>query len=1007
MRYPLTTPALDGGVSQQPPNLRPQRFVEAAENFVCEPGFGLRKRPGTLFERAFTMAGNADVRLTPWSADGDSYLVVFGTGGGSPILRVFRDGAAECTVNGFGGSDAANIYAALNSASGQNLRLRRVEDYALLINCTKATALKASASYNVSRTRFDYDAVVSFSGSDGIYVRSTDDSSRGRAGFFKYNVSGVTYSHINFPTLTTPWTIHNGYWDDTNYYPCGLRVAFRRVALAGFTAATFTTATGTITKTGAFTSYTYKPGDMIYISAGTGFSAGWYAISSRTSNDAIVIVGGPGSNNSDTAADSTDATYGETNVCRIGVETNAVIDIHDDVAQGRIVNMDQIALKLQTAIRQAGAATACVAWVAQASGGNFQITGPFRGTGAMVYAPTTPVGTIGSNGDLTASTRPFYPTGMQLFGGTGSVPSGEDDGPTAESRWTSVAAPGQNSAVIDAATMPQKLVRTNQTTFTASADTFIERPTGDQTNNPGPRIAGKKIRDVAHYKDRRVYAGESGVMSFSRTGEYTAFYEKAYDNAVDDDPFDRSLPGSDNAAIDFIEPFGQSLVVFTTGALQAEVSSAGAFTPSTASVTQSTTIKIVQARPLRSSTCIYFVAPAGDFGRLREYAYNDAQVSSQASDVSLPVPRLLPTTCRSLAVGDSFVVVLPTDDATLYLNGFLLSETVASTNRRAFSAWTTATFDGGYRICDIVFTGSDLRMLVENVAPFTIPTGNLTITVNNHGLSDGNPVVFRRSTTTPSLDGTFYVDVIDANTLNIFTDAGLTSRVNITVGGYAQLCTGSYVIETLPLGPQAASTSGGTWKYPVHLDRRVTLTGTHSAGTTTWTLPSGFRATGSTLNTVVKGPAFTSTSGDSFSIGGYGATTVTASGNYSAGACVLGRFFTANATFTRPVAALDPSSLAKDPLTLERIGINHHEAGTYTLTMTTAGVATAQTKTFTIPAGNAPEAFGTLQTSASGSSDLVVLTLSSATPHPLGISTIEYDVAINPTGITAPSRRGS
>lgn len=58
---------------------------------------------------------------------------------------------------------------------------------------------------------------------------------------------------------------------------------------ANITAATFTNATLTLSKTGAFASYTWQSGDTVTIVSGTGVTPGSYAIGSRTSDNAIVL----------------------------------------------------------------------------------------------------------------------------------------------------------------------------------------------------------------------------------------------------------------------------------------------------------------------------------------------------------------------------------------------------------------------------------------------------------------------------------------------------------------------------------------------------------------------------------------------------------------------------------------------------------------------------------------------------------------------------------------------
>lgn len=52
---------------------------------------------------------------------------------------------------------------------------------------------------------------------------------------------------------------------------------------------TWTQSTLTLTKTGGFTNYTHADGNIIRITDGTGATAGYYPIASRTSNDAIVL----------------------------------------------------------------------------------------------------------------------------------------------------------------------------------------------------------------------------------------------------------------------------------------------------------------------------------------------------------------------------------------------------------------------------------------------------------------------------------------------------------------------------------------------------------------------------------------------------------------------------------------------------------------------------------------------------------------------------------------------
>jgi hypothetical protein len=75
------------------------------------------------------------------------------------------------------------------------------------------------------------------------------------------------------------------------------------------TRATITITTGdwdasalTLTKTGAFSGYTFVTGDQVQITAGTGLTTGYYNIASKTSSDVIVLESSPGSTTAGTVS---------------------------------------------------------------------------------------------------------------------------------------------------------------------------------------------------------------------------------------------------------------------------------------------------------------------------------------------------------------------------------------------------------------------------------------------------------------------------------------------------------------------------------------------------------------------------------------------------------------------------------------------------------------------------------------------------------------------------------
>lgn len=75
----------------------------------------------------------------------------------------------------------------------------------------------------------------------------------------------------------------------------------------------------------------------------------------------------------------------------------------------------------------------------------------------------------------------------------------------------------------------------------------------------------------------------------------------------------------------------------------------------------------------------------------------------------------------------------------------------------------------------------------------SVDTANDRLTVTGHGLSNGQRVTVRSTSTIPggiTANTIYFVSVFDANQIRLFTDAGLTTLVNITSagGGTIEIC---------------------------------------------------------------------------------------------------------------------------------------------------------------------------------------------------------------------------
>lgn len=888
-----------GGISQQPPHAALPTQSKDIVNMIPDVAVGLRKRPGTVFERKFTEAPKADLRQESWSySTAEKYRVVFGLAESAAILRIFRVGGGEASV---AISSDARDYLEAGAPTAADLKFVAVQDFALLVNSRVGLSLVSSDSYVSFGDRSEYEAAIALTLGAGDRVRVLNDSAGGESGYYQYQPGSLTFGHMNFPVVTSPWSISGGYWDDSGYFPCGFRIAFRRVSLTAFSGYDWDHTTRNLGKTGGglFASYTFRAGDQIFISAGTGFTvARWYEIESKISNDFIRLKTQAGTS----GASQTDlASNDGSGVAPIGIEVEVNLDLSQQSPAQK--NMDWVASQIQNALRAGGAANALCAWVPQKVGGSFQITGPYRGSQSRVYTPTAPTQTVGASGDLRASGAPFDSAVAVGVAGTGTLGS-ESDTSTPESRWIRTAPPNQASAKFDPETIPVKISRTAPDTFTVELSEWKQRASGDQATNPGIKIATDSlgINHAVWFKERLVLGGGSYIAA-SRVGDPTDFWVEDVTEVVDSDPISKTIPNPKAGPVRFFSEFATSLVVFCSQQQYEFTSADQPLTPQTAQLIASTTYSILNVEPKRGTTQVYFAAPAGKYAVVAEYFQDPLRVSPEAAEVTAHVPKLVSSGIRSIVpMSGSNAVLFPVaDSATIYCYRYFFEG-----SEKQQSAWSKFVFGyGTYRICDVAEMDGVAAILNENAVPQAINTGACRLTLPSHGYSNGDEIFLSESTTVPSVDGTKYVKVIDTNTVEIYTDSGLLSVITITTAGTARWHSGVYVIETLSLeDPEDDGFVSG-----VYMDRKLYLTGVHSAGVTTFTLPNApsvasgsaqFSGFGSTLNKVVLGNSFGSSAGNVLSISAYGTTFVQVVGNYSAGPCALGSYFLHSVVPFRP-----------------------------------------------------------------------------------------------------------
>ena len=395
-------------------------------------------RPGSYMLSAITgLTPGGNYRLHAINRDEtEKYLVIYA----DSTLRTFELDGTEADVLGLESGSDPKAYLDSGDATADQLRLVTIADYTLLANITVETASKTSERYTVEDEHTDYDVMTSWTPTIDTYHRTSEDTPSHAAGYFKYEPGVGTFATWTSEELGTGWDAVVDGWDTEANNPAGIKIAFQRLPMV-IAGGTWDASALTLTKTDAFADYTWAEGDQIYVSGGTAVTTGWYDIASRTDDDTIVLTADITTNASDPADVTTTAIGGE-------------FVPHWDFYTNTPTDMEEVAQRVQQALRDSGATDACVAYdtVTAAHRGQLIITAPWRGEDTKVLSIGDPV----DYDDFSSDGRPFHYAHGTATDGVGDP---ETDTLDVLDRWTQVAAPMQREAALDETTMPIKITR--------------------------------------------------------------------------------------------------------------------------------------------------------------------------------------------------------------------------------------------------------------------------------------------------------------------------------------------------------------------------------------------------------------------------------------------------------------------------------------------------------------------------------------------------------------------
>ena len=302
-----------------------------------------------------------------------------------------------------------------------------------------------------------------------------------------------------------------------------------------------------------------------------------------------------------------------------------------------------------------------------------------------------------------------------------------------EGQWEECLAPGIPFK-FDDTTMPHVLIRkadgnfifarADGGTYAVSGTTYTlpvwgERTVGDLTSAPNPSFVGAKINNVFFFRNRLGFLADDDVI-LSRVSEYFSFFPETATAVIDSDPIDVAASHTKVSILRHAVTMGEQLILFSDQTQFILSASDDALTPKTANILVATEFENSgTASPVGAGNSIYFLTKKGPFAGVREYITQADIAIKDASDITIHIPRYIPSNIFKLAVStnEDILVLVGTDNPNkLYVNKWLYGESF----KKVLNAWFTFTLNPAKSIRNIDFIGTDLYMVIEEANNTTL-----------------------------------------------------------------------------------------------------------------------------------------------------------------------------------------------------------------------------------------------------------------------------------------------
>lgn len=192
-------------------------------------------------------------------------------------------------------------------------------------------------------------------------------------------------------------------------------------------------------------------------------------------------------------------------------------------------------------------------------------------------------------------------------------------------------------SIINRDTMPHKLTRNADYTFTLSHIDWDSIKVGDSDSQVIPEFIGNQIKDLFFIGGRLGILTKNGI-SLSQQGVFYNFFRTTVLSLLDDSPIATYIDSSKSVGLEYASELQGNIVLFGDK-LQFAIDTSKAITPSTISVQPISGFEINRnVKPISIGDSIFFLVSNNGYSSLMEMNKTTVSMNIRANDVSAHVP---------------------------------------------------------------------------------------------------------------------------------------------------------------------------------------------------------------------------------------------------------------------------------------------------------------------------------------------------------------------------------